>query len=118
MTTIRQTLGAIGDAWRGLPRQAHVGVAVAAFVLLVLLPFFFTAGGSFIDNATRALAYAVMALGLNIVVGFAGLLDLGYVAFYALGAFTIGWFGSGLYPQVNPPGGNPGGVARAVATVP
>ena len=40
-------------------------------------------------NATIiALAYVVMALGLNIVVGFAGLLDLGYVAFYALGAYT------------------------------
>ena len=43
-----------------------------------------------------ALAYVVMALGLNIVVGFAGLLDLGYVAFYAIGALTMGWFGSGL----------------------
>jgi branched-chain amino acid transport system permease protein len=101
MSTIRQTLGAIGDAWRGLPRSAHAGVAVVAFVVLVVLPFGFTEGGSFIDNATRALAYAVMALGLNIVVGYAGLLDLGYVAFYALGAFTIGWFGSTFYAQVN-----------------
>ena len=38
-----------------------------------------------------------MALGLNIVVGFAGLLDLGYVAFFAIGAYTIGWFGSGFF---------------------
>ena len=37
-----------------------------------------------------------MALGLNIVVGFAGLLDLGYVAFFAIGAYTMGWFGLGL----------------------
>ena len=44
------------------------------------------------EDATIALAYVVMALGLNIVVGFAGLLDLGYVAFYAIGAYTIGWF--------------------------
>ena len=42
-----------------------------------------------------------MALGLNIVVGFAGLLDLGYVAFYALGAYTIGWFGSDHFAVVN-----------------
>ena len=42
-----------------------------------------------------------MALGLNIVVGFAGLLDLGYVAFYAIGAFVIGWFGSQQFPDVN-----------------
>ena len=38
-----------------------------------------------------------MALGLNIVVGFAGLLDLGYVAFFAIGAYTIGWFGSSFF---------------------
>ena len=38
-----------------------------------------------------------MALGLNIVVGFAGLLDLGYVAFFAIGAYTMGWFGSSLF---------------------
>ena len=49
-------------------------------------------------NATIiALAYAVMSLGLNIVVGFAGLLDLGYVAFYALGAYSLGWLGSGFF---------------------
>jgi branched-chain amino acid transport system permease protein len=34
--------------------------------------------------------YIMLALGLNIVVGFAGLLDLGYVAFYALGAYVVG----------------------------
>jgi branched-chain amino acid transport system permease protein len=48
-----------------------------------------------------ALAYTVMALGLNIIVGFAGLLDLGYVAFFAIGAYTIGWFGSGFFAFVN-----------------
>ena len=36
--------------------------------------------------------YIMLALGLNIVVGFAGLLDLGFVAFYALGAYVCGWF--------------------------
>jgi branched-chain amino acid transport system permease protein len=38
--------------------------------------------------------YAIMAIGLNIVVGYAGLLDLGYVAFYAMGAYTCAWFAS------------------------
>jgi len=38
--------------------------------------------------------YAIMAIGLNIVVGYAGLLDLGYVAFYAMGAYTVAWFAS------------------------
>ena len=36
----------------------------------------------------------MMALGLNVVVGYAGLLDLGYVAFYAAGAYVAGWFAS------------------------
>jgi branched-chain amino acid transport system permease protein len=45
--------------------------------------------------------YVMLALGLNIVVGYAGLLDLGYVAFFALGAYTLGWFGSGLFNNRN-----------------
>ena len=45
--------------------------------------------------------YVLLALGLNIVVGYAGLLDLGYVAFFALGAYTLGWFGSDRFSQVN-----------------
>jgi branched-chain amino acid transport system permease protein len=45
--------------------------------------------------------YIMLALGLNIVVGFAGLLDLGYVAFYALGAYIVGWFASSQFRQVS-----------------
>jgi branched-chain amino acid transport system permease protein len=44
--------------------------------------------------------YVMLALGLNIVVGYAGLLDLGYVAFYALGAYTVGWFASDNFDQL------------------
>ena len=62
-----------------------------------LLPFFSAPARPFIDDATRRSPTSVMALGLNIVVGFAGLLDLGYVAFFAIGAYTVGWFGSGFY---------------------
>ena len=40
------------------------------------------------------LVFIMMAIGLNIVVGYAGLLDLGYVAFYAMGAYTAAWFAS------------------------
>src|ERR1700732_3673696 len=43
-----------------------------------------------IDAAANALAFATLALGLNIVVGFAGLLDLGYAAFFAIGAYAYG----------------------------
>jgi branched-chain amino acid transport system permease protein len=71
--------------------------AVAFLVWAIFLPFFHDAGAGFIEDATLALAYTVMALGLNIIVGFAGLLDLGFVAFYALGALTSGWFMSGFF---------------------
>lgn len=47
-----------------------------------------------IDAAANAMAFAILALGLNIVVGFAGLLDLGYAAFFAIGAYTMGIFAS------------------------
>ena len=45
--------------------------------------------------------FSVMALGLNFVVGYAGLLDLGYVAFYAIGSYTAGWLASSQFSQVN-----------------
>ena len=43
--------------------------------------------------------FTMMALGLNFVVGYAGLLDLGYVAFYAMGSYTAGWFASAQFSQ-------------------
>ncbi len=79
------------------------GALLALAVWAIVLPFFQDSGGAFIEDAIQALALAVMALGLNIIVGFAGLLDLGYVAFYALGALTSGWFMSGFF--VNAGGG-------------
>jgi branched-chain amino acid transport system permease protein len=45
--------------------------------------------------------FVIMALGLNFVVGYAGLLDLGYVAFYAIGSYTAGWLASSQFSQVN-----------------
>jgi branched-chain amino acid transport system permease protein len=53
-----------------------------------------------IDSMANAAAYATLALGLNIVVGFAGLLDLGYAAFFAIGAYTYGILSSF---QLEPP---------------
>ncbi len=80
-----------------LPPWTSRALAVALLVVGIILPFFFTQASGFMDATIRAMAYAVMALGLNIVVGFAGLLDLGYVAFYALGAYSMGWFGSDFF---------------------
>jgi branched-chain amino acid transport system permease protein len=73
----------------------------ALFAAATALPLFFGQLAGFIDDATIALAYVVMALGLNIVVGFAGLLDLGYVAFFAIGAYTMGWLGSTHFAAAN-----------------
>jgi branched-chain amino acid transport system permease protein len=67
------------------------------FVIAVLFPFFFSQTSPFLGTTIIALAYVVMALGLNVVVGFAGLLDLGYVAFYAFGAYSVGWFASTFF---------------------
>lgn len=56
-------------------------------VLALFWPFFVSRGA--VDLATLVLIYIMLALGLNVVVGLAGLLDLGYVAFYAVGAYTF-----------------------------
>jgi branched-chain amino acid transport system permease protein len=53
-----------------------------------------------LDIVVVIAVYVMLALGLNIVVGYAGLLDLGYVAFYALGAYTLGWFASDRFSGV------------------
>ncbi len=87
-----------------VPRTARRALAMAAILAGGMLPLFVASGGGFIDDATLALAYVVMALGLNIIVGFAGLLDLGFVAFFAIGAYTMGYFGSLFHIDVN--GGN------------
>jgi len=76
--------------------------AIAGTVLLIaiLFPFGFDPLATQMDVAIFVLAYVMMALGLNIVVGFAGLLDLGYVAFYAIGAYAIGWLASDHFTGV------------------
>jgi branched-chain amino acid transport system permease protein len=78
---------------------ARQNLIIAAIVIgiAIVAPFFLDEGGNLMNNMVLATAYVVMALGLNIIVGFAGLLDLGYVAFYAIGAYTMGYFGSGFW---------------------
>ena len=62
-------------------------VLVALIILAAIVwPFF--GSRNQVDIATVVLIYVMLALGLNIVVGFAGLLDLGFVGFYAVGAYT------------------------------
>ena len=67
-------------------RDRIVGwVMIAAVLVLPLLPF---TDRNIVDRATLVLIYVMLGTGLNIVVGLAGLLDLGYVAFYAVGAYS------------------------------
>ena len=85
-----QAGGAIGAMLRRIPAdRRRKGIVVAVAIALMLLPLIDRNGGD-IDAAANACAFAVLALGLNIVVGFAGLLDLGYAAFFAIGAYTYG----------------------------
>src|SRR3954467_11206760 len=66
-------------------------------VLLVLLPFVVGARETLMNQLVLATAYVMMALGLNVVVGFAGLLDLGYVAFFAIGAHVTAHLASAFW---------------------
>jgi branched-chain amino acid transport system permease protein len=95
--------------WRAMPRERRQAIAPRAqlsdsvkqrialvgLLLLIFYPFLALAAAGpagsikWIDNyGTQILIYILLAWGLNIVVGLAGLLDLGYVAFYAVGAYT------------------------------
>jgi branched-chain amino acid transport system permease protein len=78
--------------------------APALIVLAVLAPFGLGAGSGVLNDMILAAAYVVMALGLNIVVGFAGLLDLGFVAFFAIGAYTAAYLASGFWDNAGPGG--------------
>ncbi len=67
-------------------RNRRIGMGLGFFLLLIL-PLLL---GSYLSEVTNnVLIYVLMGFGLNIVVGFAGLLDLGYVAFFAIGAYTM-----------------------------
>jgi branched-chain amino acid transport system permease protein len=66
----------------------------AAAVLIVLMPFLGAIEGYYLEVAIQIGIFVALALGLNIVVGFVGLLNLGFVAFYAIGAYFWAIFGS------------------------
>lgn len=78
-----------------VPEQLHLSKHMEAnrewvLGILIIIGFIlpFVAGRGVTDIATLALIYVLLGLGLNVVVGYAGLLDLGYVGFYAVGAYT------------------------------
>jgi branched-chain amino acid transport system permease protein len=114
------TLASMRDAFVQFRRWRWSGLILTAafFVLAFLFPFLFGELDSNLDTAIYGVAYITFALGLNIVVGFAGLLDLGYVAFYAIGAYAIGWFGSDWFSWINGEKGIHVGVSGQPETLP
>ena len=73
---------------RFTPRSTRYIAGIIMIAFAVVLPFAGFADRNLIDKATLILIYVMLGWGLNIVVGLAGLLDLGYVAFYAVGAYS------------------------------
>jgi branched-chain amino acid transport system permease protein len=81
-------MSTIVDTRNSVPLKVWAGIALCG-VVLAILPFVLGAvGQSWVRTLNFALLYVMLSLGLNIVVGFAGLLDLGYIAFYAVGAYV------------------------------
>lgn len=81
-----------------MPAHREVKIAAGGLVLLILMPMLGTINGYYLEIAIQIGIFVALALGLNIVVGFVGLLNLGFVAFYAIGAYFWAIFGS---PQAN-----------------
>jgi branched-chain amino acid transport system permease protein len=98
------------DLWRRAPGRVRSLLPVfAVAVLAATYPYYVSSlptdvplilAFPDVGSAVTIIVFVVMAVGLNVVVGYAGLLDLGYVAFYAIGAYTAGWFASGQFEQV------------------
>ena len=105
-TSLRELLGpsfgAVANRWsrmtdgfRALPLSARIGVMILIvlfFYALPLLrpPIITTTGTDFGGVLFISAIFALVGVGLNVVIGYAGLLDLGYVGFYAAGAYTVG----------------------------
>jgi branched-chain amino acid transport system permease protein len=83
--------GLVQRGWERIPPAGHLAILMGPFVLFP----FITNEGNLYRYGLLTLLYALLALGLNVVVGFAGLLDLGYVAFFGCGAYLYGIMASG-----------------------
>jgi branched-chain amino acid transport system permease protein len=96
---------------RRLPEHLRwpIGFTIAAIMVFLVYYYIGFLGQGFRDflqtwlpliAINEALVWVICALGLNIVVGYAGLLDLGYVAFWAIGGYAAGWLMSSFFQQV------------------
>ncbi len=81
----------LADVWNRARQQPRYRLAFWILLLVAAIVWPFTASRGAVDVMTLALIYVMLGLGLNIVVGFAGLLVLGYAAFYAVGAYAYAY---------------------------
>ncbi|PVG83656.1 branched-chain amino acid ABC transporter permease [Nocardioides gansuensis] len=100
----------IPERWNAAPKWVRIGTIVLALALafylpfLNILPFAYVRtdlsphGSDWASVLFLVVVYMIAAAGLNVVIGLAGLLDLGYVGFYALGAYSVALFGSPSSP--------------------
>ena len=97
--SMRTRLRDLSDRHRSMTVLAGVLVATIALYFLAFVPPFsmLLAQPAWLDSFAGAGIYILLALGLNIVVGFAGLLDLGYAAFFAIGAYTYAYGASPFF---------------------
>jgi len=101
-----------------LAKRNQLAAWIIGAVLLCILPFVVQmAGNAWVRIIDIALLYVLLALGLNIVVGYAGLLDLGYVAFYAVGAYMLGLLASSQLPDHFPAVAGAAGVLLGAPTL-
>jgi branched-chain amino acid transport system permease protein len=108
---LKRTAAGAGDAWRSIPTPVRRWIIpIGVLVLALLFPFYRTvltdipSLGRYVPDVESLivmLIFTMMAVGLNVVVGYAGLLDLGYVAFYAIGAYTVAVFASTQFGGTN-----------------
>ncbi len=107
-------------------RKWAIGFTLSVIIIFAFYQYVYTSLPGEVQNFFRAwlpltslgeaMIFVLMALGLNIVVGYAGLLDLGYVAFWALGGYVAGWLMSGFFDSKtinfggHPPVGLPNGI--------
>lgn len=111
-TALTQLPGTIGDRFRALPRWQRILAFLAFAAFLYYLPYLGIPGLTWLRTDSIAngnnwagvlfvcAIYVLIAIGLNVVIGLAGLLDLGYVGFYAVGAYSVALFGSTQSPVV------------------
>ena len=91
-------IGRLTGLLQGLGNRQRATLALLAFILITFPLIDQVAQTNWTATVIQIQIFAMLALGLNIVVGYAGLLDLGYAAFFAIGAYTTGFLSS---PQLN-----------------